>query len=130
MTEPQLSRPLGLRIFNRAGGALRRVGLPIVELDEDSLFDRARRLTGLADFGDPFFREPMRVLLDAFETEAQLTVLGRVIARTDVVRLLENRLRMAAVLDHYPEIADGPIERPLFIVGLPRTGTTILHELL
>src|SRR5215831_21384950 len=130
MTATRPARPLGLRILNGAGGALRRIGIPAVDLDEAALLDRARRLTGLTDFGDPFFREPMRVLLDAFETEAQLTMLGRVIARTDVVRLLENRLRMAAVLDHYPEIADGPIERPIFIVGLPRTGTTILHELL
>ena len=105
MTEPQLSRPLGLRVFNRTGGALRRVGMPLVDLDAAALFDRARRLTGLSDFGDPFFREPLRVLLDSFESEAELTTLGRVIARSDVVRLLQNRLRMADVLDHHPEIA-------------------------
>jgi hypothetical protein len=130
MIAPQPSRPIGLRIFNRAGGALRRIGIPVVELDEGALLDRARRLTGLGDFGDPFFREPMRVLLDTFETEAELNMLGRVIARTDVVRLLQNRLHMTDVLTHYPEIAEGEIPRPIFIVGLPRTGTTILHELL
>ena len=130
MTEPQLSRPLGLRVFNRTGGALRRVGLPLVDLDAAGLFDRARRLTGLSDFGDPFFREPLRVLLDAFETEAELTMLGRVIARADVVRLLQNRLRMTDVLNQHPEIAAGEIRQPIFVVGMPRTGTTILHELL
>ena len=130
LTSAELSRPLGLRVFNRTGGALRRIGLPLVDLSAAALFDRARRLTGLSDFGDPFFREPMRVLLDAFETEAELTMLGRVIARTDIVRLLENRLRMADVLNHHPEIAAGEIRQPIFIVGLPRTGTTILHELL
>ena len=128
--EPQLSRPLGLRVFDRAGGALRRVGLPLVDLDAAALFDRAQRLTGLSDFGDPFFREPFRVLLDSFETEAELNMLGRVIARTDIVRLLENRLHMADVLDHHPEIGAGEIRQPVFIVGQPRTGTTILHELL
>ena len=130
MTQEQLARPLGLRVFNRAGGALRRVGLPVVEIDEATLLDRARRLTGLSDFGDPFFREPLRVLLDSFATEAELTMLGRVIARTDVVRLLENRLRMTDVLNHHPEIAAGEIVQPIVIVGLPRTGTTILHELM
>ena len=132
MTQPQfeLARPFGLRLFNQTGGLLRRAGLPVVDLSADVLLDRARRLTGLADFGDPFFREPMRVLLDAFESEAQLNMLGRVIARTDVVRLLVNRLHMAAVLDRYPEVGDGEIQQPIFIVGLPRTGTTILHELL
>src|SRR6185369_12715934 len=79
---------------------------------------------------DPFFREPLRVLLDAFETEAELNMLGRVIARTDTVRLLQNRLRMADVLNHHPEISSGEIRQPIFIVGLPRTGTTILHELM
>jgi hypothetical protein len=130
VTQPQLSRPLGVRVFNRAGGALRRVGVPLVDLDTAGLLDRASRLTGLSDFGDPFFREPLRVLLDAFETEAHLTMLGRVIARSDIVRLLQNRLRMADVLTHFPEIADGDIRQPIVIVGLPRTGTTIVHELL
>jgi hypothetical protein len=130
MLQPELSRPLGLRVFNRTGGALRSLGLPIADLEANALFDRARRLTGLSDFGDPFFREPLRVLLDAFETEAELNMLGRVIARTDIVRLLQNRLRMADVLNHYPEISSGEIRQPIFIVGLPRTGTTILHELM
>jgi hypothetical protein len=130
MIQPELSRPIGLRVFNRAGGALRRVGVPICGLTPEAMFDRARRLTGLSDFGDPFFREPLRVLLDAFETEAELNMLGRVIARNDIVRLLQNRLRMADVLNHYPEISSGEIRQPIFIVGLPRTGTTILHELM
>jgi len=121
---------MGVRVINRTGRALRRVGMPVGELDAASLIDRARRLTGLADFGDPFFREPMHALLDAFENEAQLTTLGRVIARNDVVRLLQNRLRMTDVLNHYPEIAEGEIRQPIFIVGLPRTGTSILHELM
>src|SRR5262245_6579609 len=112
MIEPELSRPFGLRVFNRTGGALRRFGLPVVDLSSEALFDRARRLTGLSDFGDPFFREPMRVLLDAFENEAELNTLGRVIARTDFVRLLQNRLRMTDVLNHYPEIDAGDIRQP------------------
>src|SRR5215813_1369311 len=131
MTSPVMSaQPLGLRIFNGTGRALRGVGLPLGELEEDALLDRARRLTGLTDFGDPFFREPMRVLLESFETEARLNMLGRVIARTDFVRLLQNRLRMTDVLTHHPEIAAGEIQQPIVIIGLPRTGTTILHELM
>ena len=130
MTSPELSHPLGVRVLNRAGGALRRAGLPLVALDAAALLDRASRLTGLTDFGDPFFREPLRVLLEALEHEADLTLLGRVIARTDLVRLLQNRLHMTDVLMHFPEIAGGEVRQPIVIVGLPRTGTTILHELL
>ena len=130
MSQLEIARPLGVRLFNRAGSVLRTAGVPIVGLDAPALFDRARRLTGLSDFGDPFFREPLRVLLDAFDTEAELTTLGRVIARTDIVRLLQNRLYMTDVVNHYPDITASDIRSPIFIVGLPRTGTTILHELL
>jgi hypothetical protein len=69
-------------------------------------------------------------LLNAFETEARLTTLGRIIARADIIRLLENRLRIIDTIKRHPEILERGIERPLFIIGLPRTGTTILHELL
>jgi len=88
------------------------------------------RNTGLDDFGDDGFREPMRRLLESLEREAELSVLGRIIARNDVLRLLENRLRMTDTLKRHPEIEECEIRRPLFIVGLPRTGTTILHEVL
>jgi hypothetical protein len=123
-------RPVGLRVLNGVGGALRAAGLPLVRLDEATLVARATRETGLADFGDDRFRVPLRRLLDAFEREAALTVLGRLIARTDVVRLLANRLRMVDAHARNPEIGDAEIRAPIFVVGLPRTGTSILHELL
>jgi sulfotransferase family protein len=123
-------RPLGLRVFNGVGGALRDAGLPLVRLDEKSLLEQAAKNTGLSDFGDDGFREPLRVLLASFENEAALTLLGRIIARSDTVRTLENRLHFVDTLKRHPEIAAAPIRQPLFILGLPRTGTTILHELL
>jgi hypothetical protein len=124
------SKPIAIRALNAAGGALRALGLPLVRLDEASLLAEASRKTGLADFGDARFREPLRLLLDSLEHEAHLTTLGRVIARRDVLRLLENRLRMESVHCAHPEIAAAPVPTPLFIVGLPRTGTTILYDLL
>ena len=123
-------RPLGLRVFNGVGGALRGAGLPLVRLDEESLLAQAAKNTGLSDFGDESFREPLRVLLASFESEAALTLLGRIIARSDTVRTLENRLRFVDTLKRNPEITEAPVRRPLFILCLPRTGTTILHELL
>ncbi len=126
----QPHRPLGLRLMNGVGGALRAAGVPLVRLDETSLLERAAKNTGLSNFGDDAFRTPLGILLNAFEHEAALTTLGRVIARTDIVRTLENRLRMVDTHQRHPEIADGAIRQPLFILGLPRTGTTILHELL
>ncbi len=127
---PAPTFPLAVRVMNAAGGALRTLGVPIVRLDEASLLEEARRKTGLDDFGDDGFREGLRRLLDSYEREAALTVLGRMMARRDAVRLLENRLRMVDTWKRYPEILRSEIARPIFILGLPRTGTTILHELL
>jgi len=127
---PDRRTPIALRVLNGVGCALRAAGLPLIRLDEGSLTARAAKRCGLDDFGDFFFRQPLGLLLNAFEREARLTVLGRIIARTDIVRLLENRLRIIDTLKRHPEIERGTVERPLFIIGLPRTGTTILHELM
>lgn len=130
MNEIRAARPLWLRLLNGTGDAVRGLGLPLLRLDVDALLAKARGQTGLDDFGDDAFREPLRRLLSSFETEARLTLLGRVIAREELLRLLANRLHMTEVCRRHPEIETGRIERPIFIVGLPRTGTTILHELL
>ena len=122
--------PFAIRAVNRAGGVLRAAGVPLVSLDERSLLDAASRATGLDDFGDEFFREALRRLLASFEREAAMTLMGRIVARRDLLRLLENRLRMVDVRKRNPEIAAGEVRAPIFVIGLPRTGTTILHELL
>jgi len=127
---PPLAQPLAVRALNRAGGALRALGVPLVRLDAAGLLARAAARTGLDDFGDERFRAPLDRLLDGLEREARLTVLGRLIAQRDLERLLENRLRVTRVLREHPEIAGEEVRPPLFILGLPRTGTTILHELL
>jgi len=117
--------------MNAVVRGLRSAGLPLVSLDEESLLARASRNTGgLIDFGDAAFRDPLRRLLRSLEDEAGLTALGRLIARRDVLRLLENRLRMTAERRCHPEMDRGEIRRPLFITGLPRTGSTFLHGLL
>src|SRR5436305_1848483 len=73
MVAPSPRRPLGLRLLNRTGRALRAVGLPVLRLDEAWLFARASRRSGLDDFGDGAFRECLRRLLDALEHEAART---------------------------------------------------------
>jgi hypothetical protein len=101
-----------------------------IRLDADELLGEAQARTGLADFGDDAFLEPYRIFVRALDEEAQLHALGRLIARSDVVNWLENRLGLTDFRKRHAEIAREPIERPLFITGLPRTGTSILHELL
>jgi hypothetical protein len=119
-----------IRALNWGGRQLRRMGVPLVRVDESSLLAAARKKTGLSDFGGDGFREGLRKLLDSLEREAELSLLGRIIVRKSIVDLLVNRLEMTDVLRQHPEIARGEIQRPIFVIGMPRTGTSILHELL
>jgi hypothetical protein len=102
-----------------------------IRLDADELLAEASaRAGGLTDFGDADFEEPYRIFVRALDAEAQLHAVGRLIARSDVVNWLENRLALADWRRRRPEIAREAVDAPLFITGLPRTGTSILHELL
>jgi hypothetical protein len=119
-----------IRAANTTGRCLHRVGLDPVSLEERSLLETAYRETGLEDFGGDEFREPLRLVLQSLETEARLTLLGRLAARRDLLGLLTNRLRLAEDRKRHPGIAEQCITRPFFIIGLPRTGTTLLHHLI
>ena len=122
-------RPLVVRVFNRLGAAAERVGMR-TSLDFDGLLEAARRRTGLDDFGDPCFHEPLRVLLRSLEDEAGMHALGRTIMRERIVGMLANRLRVEAIVREHPEVERLAIARPIVIAGLQRTGTTLLHRLL
>lgn len=122
--------PLAVRVANRVGGGLRAAGLPLVRLDETSLLEAARRQTGLDDLGEGPFLEPLRILLASLEEEARLSWLGRSIARRELLRVIENRLLLVEDRRRHPEIAEVEIRRPLVVMGLPRTGSTVLHDIL
>ena len=119
-----------IKAANAAAAGLQRLGLLEGGLEEEALLEEARRHTGLCDFGDNSFRKPFKVLLEVYATEARLTWVGRLAAKHDVLRLLTNRLRLIEDRKRYPAIARETIRSPLFIVGLPRTGSTLLHNLL
>lgn len=118
-----------MRAINAAGevlgGALPRIGL-----SRERLFAAARKGTGLADWGEENFLAPLDRLLDAFEREADLTLIGRLAVRSTLVRLLSNRLKIQRDVARAPGILDAPVAKPLIVLGLPRTGTTLLHRLL
>ena len=97
----------------------------------DSLVAEARgRTEGLTDFGPGPFLEPLGRFVDSLNTEARLNDAGRYMARERILLHTVNRLRYVEDRKRFPAIADVGIERPVFIVGLPRTGTTILHDIL
>jgi hypothetical protein len=118
--------PLVLRAIN----AVRPIVDRVVSLDLDDLLATASKRTGLSDYGVPDFREPLAVLLDAFERDANLSSIGRIASRGLVLQLLINRLRIEDLFRRHPEIEREQIARPIIIAGLPRTGTTHLHNLI
>ena len=99
-------------------------------LRPEDLLERAQRRDGLADFGDTPFLEGLQMLLQACAEEADLSLFGRFVTRWDIVRFLSNLLQLRRRELMAPEILDQPIERPIFIAGVPRSGTTYLHRLL
>ncbi|MCL5024278.1 MAG: sulfotransferase [Nitrospirae bacterium] len=102
----------------------------LAPLDANALLAGARRRTRLEDFGDPPCEEALRVLVDACNTEARLSFFGQFAARQHLQHLLDTRLRLESWWRQRPEILERPIDRPLIITGLPRSGTTFLHDLL
>jgi hypothetical protein len=130
MTLPPPHRPFGIKTLNRLGKGIRRLGWNWPSLGEQNLLDAAIRRAGSSDFDGDGFRAGMAVLLDSVEWEADLNTLGRLSCRETLFRYLENRLRLREYRTAHPALADEVIERPIFIIGLPRTGTTILFNLL
>jgi len=101
-----------------------------LSLDPEALMAEASRRTGLTDFGDASFRAPMRGLLRAMDEEAELHAAGRAAQRERVIGILVNRLRAEEHIRRHPEILAEEIRRPFAIVGLARTGTTMLQRMI
>ena len=106
------------------------LGLLDRPFDAEALIATARRQTGLTDFGNETFREALGYLLDACAAEAAPSVIGRATIRWDIIRLLANLLLLRQAEGRNSEILSRSIEQPIFITGLPRSGTTFLHRLM
>ncbi|GAA2359684.1 sulfotransferase [Saccharopolyspora halophila] len=96
----------------------------------EDLHASATRITGLEDFGPDDHREGLAMLLESYRREANLTPHGNKMKRTFLRGALTARLLSEQAWKQHPEHADVPIEQPIFVTGLPRTGTTALHRLL
>lgn len=90
----------------------------------------ARRSTGYDDFGDPYYRTGLRVLLRSLRREAGPTFIGRMLLRRSITIALEQRLMIQHLRRTEPEIFKGRLLPPVIITGMPRSGTTFLHRLL
>ena len=98
--------------------------------DEASLISEAQANSGLTDFGEDDFREPLGVLLRSLREEAPLNELGRTIMRARIIESLETRLKTQDWITRHPEILEEEIVAPLVVIGLMRTGTTMLQRII
>ncbi|RJG09111.1 sulfotransferase [Pseudomonas cavernicola] len=104
---------------------------PTPEFDVDSLLAQASaRAGGLSDFGPGNYREALQVMFDSLRDEAGLSAQGRALLHEKLLGQLANRLVIEDYCRRYPEIEQQPLDDPLVIVGLPRTGTTLLQRTL
>jgi len=123
-------RPVPIAVANRVGRLLSSVGIGGKPIAVDAVLADARRKVGLSDFGDEGFLEPLEVLVDSINREARLNPIGQMIIRGRIVGILANKLVAQDTIKEHPEILDIPIEAPVVIAGLARTGTTMLHRLI
>ena len=130
---PHLQRPpvpWPVRALDRAGSLLGRMGNRFTNLDEAALCEAACRKTGLSDFGDERFREGLRVFVQGAAAVEKYAFVGRFVMSAATSRALRNRLLIEQQIKEHPEILGLTVPRPLVVVGMPRTGTTLLQNLL
>lgn len=99
-------------------------------LNREKLMIAASEVTGLYDFGNSDYEEALSRLIKSYNEEADLSVLGHYAARNDLIADLCGRLWVVDGLKNSPEALKAKIEKPIFILGFPRTGTTTLHNMI
>ena len=102
----------------------------LVQESVQGLLDAAEKQTGLNNWGDKSFLQPLRVLVDSVINESMLGEEAKLGTFSRLTNLLANRLRLENDREKNPAIAEEVICKPIIILGLPRSGTTQLHALL
>jgi hypothetical protein len=122
------ARPL--RALNAVGARLSRLGVVLPSLTPSSVVKSAVKAAGSSDLGSDSYREPLEVFLQACRIEADLTTFGRILISKLLSTALTNRILLQQWSVQHPEVRAERIESPWIIVGLPRTGTSVLSMLL
>ena len=99
-------------------------------LSVEALILEAKEAEQLDDFGDNFFLEPLGILVESLNVEANLNAEGHLLHHGRILNSLRNRLRMEDYIRGHPEILEADLMPPAVIVGLTRTGSTMLHRIL
>jgi len=129
-TLQQIRPQLPIRLFNGFGALLEKTQIRSTRVVATDLIETAKRRCGLDDFGEGDFSEALSRLLQSSQDEARLNLIGKIALKVDVLEILGARLQMERDRQLYPNISRQVIREPLFIVGLPRSGTSVLHRLL
>jgi hypothetical protein len=127
-----LNRPKirsALKFVNSLIKLERSIGLRIWELDRNAIFDKVKRKTGLNNLGNDKYIEVLDRLIDN-SRKVEITPIGECFISYIVQKTAMNRLYIEDYIGKHPEVEDIPIESPIFIVGFPRTGTTLLQNVL
>ena len=122
------SRPI--KAINQVGAQLHRVGVDLPSLTPSSIVAAAVKAAGSDDLGSDSYREPLQEFLTACEEEADLTTFGRFLISKMLSSALTNRIELQRWAVEHPQVRDEQIVSPWVIVGLPRTGTSLLSNLL
>ncbi|MDE0581196.1 MAG: sulfotransferase [bacterium] len=101
-----------------------------IELSPEAVLGAATAQSGLSDFGSGEFREPLEVLCRAMDTEADFSPMGKLSQFSQLTAFAVNRLRIEQYIKDHPDALEVSVDRPIVIAGLPRTGTTHLHNLI
>ena len=128
-SSPQLKRPAILTLVNRAGRLAESIGIRPFELRSSRILARARQVSGF-DFRDDAFEDGLDRLIRSLRHETRLTPFGKFAMRNAVQRSANSRFQVERAISETPAILDEPIKGPVFIIGMPRSGTTILQALL
>jgi hypothetical protein len=122
-------RPWHFRLINAMGELLSTVGIR-PSIQADYILKKAIKQSGFDDLGNNPDYEGLEVLVASIERQSKLNTIGRLTSQKMFTGFMSNRLQLEDWFTNHPEELQQKIEKPLFIIGLPRTGTTILHNLM
>lgn len=125
-----IERTFALNSINKVGGALKAVGLNPFSLNADKIIAKAVKKASFKGDLPKQLVQGLRLLIDSINNESKANSFGELALKSMLERMFYNRLKVEQVLAKNPSIEQQPITRPVFIIGMPRTGTSILHAMM
>ncbi len=119
-----------IRTINNIGRIFRSIGIRIGDANSETIVKKAMHNSGISTIIDDSFLKPLDVLVRSANQQPRFKLMGRFIFQANLVNRVSNRLLIDSTFANFPEILEQPINRPIFITGMPRTGTTLVHRLI